>query len=548
MLKKILNITAKVLAGLFAFYLFLGFIVIPITLTWAIRDQGTKFLKHPVNVRSVGFNPFLLKLGINGFQITDKDKQLMAGFDQLDVDVSFLALFSKEYRVESVVLDGLKINTVLLPGNRINLMDLVPVVEPAPPAAEPVSVPGTVKTTDKAAPMPVVVVDVVTLKNGNIHFLDQTLQPDFAAALSDIDIQVTDVSTKPDGQAKLVFKGKLGGKGMIGTEIVIRPMAQPLQLETTFSLDGFALDILSPYVGKYTGRALKDGKLELKMDYRISDNKLSAAHKVLVQRFEFGDKVESKDALPLPFGLAVALLEDPQGRIKISLPVTGDMSKPDFHYWSLVGQVVTNFFMGLVTKPFAFLASALGAESGTDDMGYVKFLPGKADLAEAEKEKINLLLAGLKDRPKLRLEVNGGYDPAADWKAIKLDQLDQEYKELRAQSSRSEVKVYEMLYQRRFGIRDLWEATSKFKIKEGSYKEESLVAELKRQLIENAPPDRPALEALATRRMAAVHDFIAATGFDADHLQKGGTRAEQTSMGFVPSPFTLTVFGEEPKP
>jgi outer membrane protein OmpA-like peptidoglycan-associated protein len=543
MLKKIMGWTLKIIVGVFAFYLFVGFVVIPAGLSWAIKDQGTKILQHPVKVRSVSFNPFFLRLGINGLEVLGSDQQLMAGFDKLDVDVSFISLFKKEYRVESIALDGLKVNTVLMPDGKINLMSLVPATPEAVPATTPEAVPAT--EAKAPAPLPLVFVDLITLQHGNVHFLDRTLQPNFASALSDIDVRITDISTKSDAQSRLVFQGKLGGKGTVSTELVIRPFTQPLELETTFSLDDFALDVLTPYVGKYTGRALKDGKFELKMDYRISDNKLTAAHKVLIQRFEFGQKVESKDALPLPFGLAVALLEDPQGRIKISLPVSGDMSKPDFHYWSLVGQVVRNFFMGLVTKPFAFLASALGADSGTDELGFVKFLPGKADLSDAEKEKIKTLLGALKDRPKLRLEVNGGYDPKADWTAIKTDSLETSYKELRAKSSRTDSWIYQMLYQRAFGIRDLWALTSKYKVKEGAYNEEALVAELKRQLIENAPADTAAMQALANARATAVYDLIAATGFDAGRLSLGINREEQASMGFVPLEFTLTVFGEE---
>ena len=109
-------------------------------------------------------------------------------------------------------------------------------------------------------------------------------------------------------------------------------------METTFSLNGYALGVLTPYVGKYTGRELKDGKLDLRMNYRIGGNKLIASHQVLVQQFEFGNAVESKDALHFPFGLAVALLEDPQGKIKIALPASGDMSDPKFEYFHLISK------------------------------------------------------------------------------------------------------------------------------------------------------------------------------------------------------------------
>src|SRR5262245_26003057 len=100
--KKIFKIAAKIILGLFLFYLFLSWIVIPIGATWAIKAQGTKQLRHPVKVKVVLFNPFLWRLSINKLQILDDNKQLMAGFEKLKVDVSFLSLFKKTYRVESV--------------------------------------------------------------------------------------------------------------------------------------------------------------------------------------------------------------------------------------------------------------------------------------------------------------------------------------------------------------------------------------------------------------------------------------------------------------
>lgn len=542
MLNRVVLVFLKVVVGFFAFYLVLAAVVLPLTLKWAVESQGSRLLRHPVRLAAAGFNPFLWKLEVRGFSVLDAGGKMMAGFARLALDVSFTALFSKTYRVESLAVDGLTVNAALLDGGRLDLADLVPAVVPA--AVTDGTRPGKA-AAPSPGPLPLVVVDLVTLRDGRVNFLDRTVHPNFSVAVHAIDVRVTGFSTRPDGITRVVLKAGLGEKGTLDTELNIKPLVVPLEAETSFTLNDFALDALSPYVGKYTGRALKDGGMEFRMDYRIAGNKLSATHKVLIQRFTFGDKVESKDALPLPFGLAVALLEDPQGRIKISLPVTGDMSKPDFHYWSLVGQVVTNFFTGLVTKPFAFLASALGADSGTDELGYVRFLPGRGEIPEPEQKKILTLLQGLKEHPKLKLEVDGGYDPDLDWKAVKADTLAKDYAELRKASSRSDSAVYQMLYQRRVGIRELWELTKKFKGQEVGYDDAGLVGEIKRLLVEGGVPDKPALEALAAARAKAVYDFVVASGFDPARVSTGPVRQEQASMGFVPSEFTLTVFGAE---
>ena len=558
MLKKIIQILIKIVIGIFLFYLITGFILIPLILTWAIPSQGTKFLKTPVHVRSVELNPFLFQLKIRGLEILDSEKQAVFGFDRLFVDVSFLQLVKKVYRVETFQLDGLKINVELLANGHINLLDLVP--KELMPAQSPTSTqahgqtskakqstlssslsPSTKSTSTTS--LPTVIIDKVDLRGGKIHFVDTTIQPNFATSLSQMEIHIDHFSTNPQDQTHLKFQILLDEKGKITAEVLIKPLAVPLQLEANTNINDYAMTILTPYVGKYTGHSLSNGKLDFRMDYKISDNKLTAGHKILIQKFEFGSKVESKDALPLPFGLAVALLEDPQGKINISLPVTGNLSDPKFEYFHLIGQVARNFFLKLVTKPFSFLASMLGSgNSGTDELGYVRFMPGKADLSDEEKNKLSTLIKGLKERPKLRLEINGSYDPQVDWKAIQVEVFTKDYEKLRKDSTRPESKVYQQLFQRRFGIRALWALAKKYKEGVGNYKDEKLDQEIKRQLIEKAPPDQGALGILAQARAQLVYDFFESSSFDVQRLSIGQPHSVQSSMGYVPLEFTLTVF------
>jgi len=533
MAQKLLKALAKIIAGLAIFYLVTGFIIIPLVLTWAIPAQGTKFLKHPVHLRSVGFNPCLLQLTLKGFEILGDHDRLMIGFDKLWVDVSLCDLFKKIYRIQVFELDGLKMNVALLAGNRIDLLALIPplpVQAPSIPAAAP-------------AALPVVILDQFVLHQGQIHFIDKTITPNFSTTLGSIELQVTHVTTDPSDQAKIRFQAALDEKGRMTMETLIKPLAKPLDLETSFTMNDYALMVLTPYVGKYTGHELKNGTMELRMDYRISGNKLTARHKFLIQKFEFGQNVASKDALHLPFGLAVALLEDTQGKINIDLPVTGDMSSPKFKYLPLVGQVVRNFFLKIVTKPFSFLSSVLGgSDNGNEELGFVNFAPGRAQLAPQQKQKLMTLIKGLKERPKLHLEIDGSYDPQVDWKAMQVEVFTKDYEDLRKRSSKSESAVYQLLYQRRFGIRSLWALTKKYKEGVGQYNDLQLDQEIKRQLIEKAPPDQGLLGVLAQARAQVVHDFFLSAGLDSRRLSAGSPRQIQSSMGFVPLEFTLTVF------
>jgi outer membrane protein OmpA-like peptidoglycan-associated protein len=362
--------------------------------------------------------------------------------------------------------------------------------------------------------------------------------------MTGITLDVSGLSTKPDAQVTAEIKAVINGKCGISDQTTIMPFVTPLQMESTFTLSDFDLQVLTPYVGKYTGREVSDGTLNVRMAYNISDNKITATHKVLIRKFEFGGQVESKDALNLPFGLAVAILEDSNGRIDISLPVSGDMSKPDFKYWPFLGQAVRNFFMSLVTKPFMFLANMMGSDAGTQELGYVLFVPGRADLTEKGEAVLARLAEGLKNRPKLSLEINGSYDPQADWKAISADIFARDYDDLKRQAPRRDEKwILQSLYQRRCGIQALWSMIKDLNKKAGgTASQETINAEIKRRLIDEAPVDAAAFSELAGKRAQAVYDKIVAAGFDRPRVFIGKPRQVQADMGEIPLEFTLTVY------
>lgn len=551
-LSKIFKIVLKVFLWVLVIYLVLGFLVIPLVLTWAVRSQGIKYTGHAVHVKSIRFNPLSFRLSVNGLEMIDRNnKEVMIGVNRFLLDFSFLSLFKKMYRVEDISVDGLKVHAVLLTDGSLNLSHVAPkhpAAESAP-EAKPQSKSATAAPSSSEKKIPAVSFDQIRLTNSSVYFTDLTVTPNFKTSLNHISVIITGLTTDPGSLVKISINAVLDEKGKVSLEAQVKPFAKPVAVETSFALDQYVMNVLSPYVGKYTGRQLSTGQMDFKMTYQIADNKLVASHKLLIQHFEFGNKVESKDALGLPFGLAVALLEDPRGRITIALPVKGDLNDPQFEYWPLVGKVVRNFFMKIVTKPFAVLASVVGGDSATDETGSVRFIPGKAEVSPEDQQKLQLIVAGLKERPKLSLEINGSYDPQVDWKAIKTHVFLKSFDDLKKETTRLESWVYRELYERRFGVRALWKLINQYQ-RQGAELEHNaeLNAEIKRQLIEDSSPDKVALDVLAQSRAKMIYDYILSTGFDQKRVTIGGNRSTQSSMGLVPLEFTLTVYGENPTP
>jgi hypothetical protein len=149
---------------------------------------------------------------------------------------------------------------------------------------------------------------------------------------------------------------------------------------------------------------------------------LKSENRITLERFALGERVESPKAVTLPLDLAIALLTDGDGKINASVPVEGDVRKPDFRY----GPMVWDAFLTLVTKAVTSPFRALGALFGgadQEDLGSVGFAPGSASLPPPEREKLHKLMAGLAQRPMLKLAVHGGYDRERDGEALRALQL-----------------------------------------------------------------------------------------------------------------------------
>jgi hypothetical protein len=99
------------------------------------------------------------------------------------------------------------------------------------------------------------------------------------------------------------------------------------------------------------------------------------------------------------------------------VPVRGNVDSPEFAYGHLVWQAIRTVLTNIVTAPFRALASLFGG--GTEKVDAVGFEAGRAQLAPPEREKLTRIAGVLKQRPQLRLMVEGRYDPRHDGAALR---------------------------------------------------------------------------------------------------------------------------------
>jgi hypothetical protein len=147
-----------------------------------------------------------------------------------------------------------------------------------------------------------------------------------------------------------------------------------------------------------------------------------------------GDKVESPQATKLPVKLAIALLKDRKGEIKLDIPVTGSLDDPKFSIWGILLKILINLIAKAATSPFSLLGAVFG---GGEELSFVEFDYGITTLTEPNAKKIETIVKALYERPSLKMDLEGHVDMEKDREGLKQYLFN---KKLKAQKLKEMVK------------------------------------------------------------------------------------------------------------
>lgn len=326
------------------------------------------------------------------------------------IDAGFNPLFVK---IKTIALSDFLANIVVEEDGILNLQKIVkkgPVADEKPspfPATEPVPMqPGT---------PPDITIEQVTLKGGSLNFVDEHVKPKYTANLLEIDGRVSGLSSKEDLMADVLLRGSLDLYAPLVIAGKINPLRNELFVDIKADFKDMELSPLTPYSGKYIGNAIQKGKLSFSLQYHIVKKKLEAKNDIFIDQLTLGEQIDSAEATKLPVSLAISLLKNRKGEIKLDIPVSGEIDNPEFSIWKIVLQVLVNLLTKAATSPFALLGSLMGGE----ELGYVEFDYGASALTEQNTKKIDTLVDALYDRPALKLEITGYADPANDSEALR---------------------------------------------------------------------------------------------------------------------------------
>ncbi len=271
---------------------------------------------------------------------------------------------------------------------------------------------------EDAADQPMaVLVDSIVLDSARVDFEDKSLPLPFSVSIDTLEGNVSALSTRSQQPATIDFEGQVGEFGAVTVAGELRPLAYAENTQVQLLFNNINMPTLSPYVAEFAGREIDGGRLDADLSYRIEDEQLNGSNELVMRDLQLGETVPNPDAMDVPLGLAVALLQDGDGVINLDIPVSGDVGSPEFDIAEVIGDAATGILRNIVTSPFRFLSGLFGSDDD-EDMAVVGFPPGSSDVAPPERQQLRDLAGALEQRPQLQLQVPAVYATQADTEAL----------------------------------------------------------------------------------------------------------------------------------
>ncbi len=455
------------------------------------------------------------KLALQDWVVNDRhDASVLLGWNRIGVTPFVYTYPDNRLKINQISVDGLYANVVIDQNKTLNFLTLSK------------SVKSDAKVRAKAGnPFGIDVLKLLVL-NSSATFSDLSLPLPFKTYMHDLGGEVLGISTTKDVTTFVKLNGSVDEYGLARINGQLNTKAPKNFSDIHVAFDNLELKQYTPYSLQFLGYKVANGKLFLNLGYKITDGKLNAKNQIIIKKIELGE--EKAGGSPWPMGLVVALLEDSDGIIDIDLPIEGDVNSPDFKYGKVVWRVIGNLLTKAITSPFRLLGAMMGLEANDNSFSKVSFEAGESTILPPQREKLDKLTTLLGKRPKLTLNVHGGWATEADERALRIQKLirtvmGQHQKEGATTENAMSLEYLEATADKSMDSKELKELR---KTMEDKYPKEPefthyYTAALIEKLIVLQVLAQPDLDALASRRAKAI----------AEYLHKDPTLANRVTIG-----------------
>ncbi len=253
------------------------------------------------------------------------------------------------------------------------------------------------------------VIGGITVEQSAIAVQDMRVSPNYRTQLSRVSGQISELS-RGGAPAKVKLEGVLGESARLALTGWFVPFAERTHMHLEGTIRSYALPPLNPYAAEYVSHRIERGQMTLEVDYNLKEGEFEADTHVVLRNVRVGEKTgdEFSRRIGIPLELAVALLEDVNGVIRLDMTLDGK-GGPQIDTASLIWRAVRNAIVATISAPFRLIGNVLtlGGRIGGFRIEPILFEPGIAVITPQSAQRLEDMSQLLKSKPQLELRLSG---------------------------------------------------------------------------------------------------------------------------------------------
>jgi hypothetical protein len=221
--------------------------------------------------------------------------------------------------------------------------------------------------------------DRIVVEEGYTRFLDHTTKPAFSQDIGRLALTVRNLSNTRDGRrSTLTMQGIVGGDSAVDMRGELSRLGDDFFADLVGELRDFSVASANPYASSMLAWFVKQGKLGLRVHYRIEHDRLTGENEIVVKNLQVAKGPESDEVqkrIGLPLGLIVAVLKDSQGDISFQIPISGSLSDKQLDWGETIWAAVKQVIVKAVASPFNAIGRLFTGGGDDEKVGEVKVDP-----------------------------------------------------------------------------------------------------------------------------------------------------------------------------
>lgn len=335
-------------------------------------------------------------IGLRGLALADNQNQRVFATDSILIDMEQINPGKSIFHFNTIAINGIQ-TAFNMRKDGSTITDLLKSEPEAAPTATPEI--EVQKEDATPAPAPDFKINTFRINNSLFTFNDHTLHTPFSFSLENIQMLADNLTLDGKNKAKINSTLKNGGTITFNYE---GELADFSNTDLLLSIKNLDLKVFTPYSLQYFGYPLQKGILSFSSVNNIRENMLDGRNNLNIAKCEVSNK--QKDPKPeynIPLKTALYLIKDVNDRIKMDLPVQGDINSPEFSYKKIIFKTLTNLLVKVAVSPVSFLANSLGFSS--DKLKNLPFEAVQNDFTPEQLTQINQLSEIIKAKPEMTL-------------------------------------------------------------------------------------------------------------------------------------------------